>query len=559
MRSIRFVWLLLVALLISGCGDLLGSSPTATPAFIIVDPPTAAPAGTARPQATQAPRATTAPAQPTSAATPQPDTQATPAPTSGNTTSKGTITVAFDAFPSYYPLILIEQQKLLEQRGYQLQLIPFDLNDQNSFSESERWEKLRSGEWDVLATTLDGFASVADPAIGAVTTIVDESAGADLMVVQSNVANLNSLRGKRIAFVEGSVSEYFLYYALSLAGLTPSDVQLVSRSDPANPDTALDVDGAVAEFTEGRADAVVAWTPNIDVALQGDNKNLIASDKLRAVVDVLISSRPAIDNRPEALQAFHDAWYEALKLMVEQPDVAEQALIDWGNSDWTGIAAPGDLAASLQPIAQATLGANALVFRDPTSIANRIREAQAIWARSGVSVPSADLATAVDGRFVVATNGQPGLGTRQPPINDSFLFTANVELPALTSEQIGEGTAIVQLPLERVDFEPESTRLSEKGKKDLREQVLPVLQTTRLYLRVQGSAAFPAGPQFSEDGVRTVALGRANAVVTYLTTLGVDPDRFVVEYSPPSCVQCTDPAQQAADRFVRMTLIDIGR
>ena len=50
--------------------------------------------------------------------------------------------------------------------------------------------------------------------------------------------------------------------------------------------------------------------------------------KLRAILDVLITSRPALTNKAEAVQAFHDAWFAALKVMIDTPDQAEQAMID---------------------------------------------------------------------------------------------------------------------------------------------------------------------------------------------------------------------------------------
>src|SRR5205823_2352214 len=110
------------------------------------------------------------------------------------------------------------------KRGYELKLVPFALDNQPDVPEEQRWAKLKSGDWDVLATTLDGFARQSDPSIGAITTVIDESAGADKLVGKPEIATINDLKGKKIAFSQGSVSEYFLYYALSLAGLGPQDV-----------------------------------------------------------------------------------------------------------------------------------------------------------------------------------------------------------------------------------------------------------------------------------------------------------------------------------------------
>src|SRR5690242_82181 len=137
--------------------------------------------------------------------------------------SKGTVTFAFDAFATYYPGIIIDVKGLLKKRGYDLALVPFGFEGMNDLTEDQRWAKLKSGEYDVLASTLDGFARVAGPDIGSVTAVIDESAGADKIVGRPEIASINDLKGKQIAFSKGSVSEFFLYYALKLAGMTPQD------------------------------------------------------------------------------------------------------------------------------------------------------------------------------------------------------------------------------------------------------------------------------------------------------------------------------------------------
>src|SRR5207249_6084910 len=97
-------------------------------------------------------------AQPTAsggAAQPTPATGG-PAPTvAAGSASKGTITFAFDAFPTYYPGIIMDVDQLLQKRGYELKLVPFALDNQPDVPEEQRWAKLKSGEYDVLATTLD--------------------------------------------------------------------------------------------------------------------------------------------------------------------------------------------------------------------------------------------------------------------------------------------------------------------------------------------------------------------------------------------------------------------
>jgi len=299
MRSFRALSLVLLiaCMVLAACG-LPGQNPAP---IIIVASPT--PQG-AQPTTAAQPTPGAAPGQPTQAGPAQPTAVITgPAPTvPPGSPSKGTITYAFDTFPTYFPGIIMEVNGLLKQRGYDLKLVPFGVDGSEPPSEAERWQKLKSGEWDVLATTLDGLAKQSDPAIGAITTVIDESAGADKLVAKPEIATINDLKGKQVAFSKDSVSEYFLYYALSLAGLKPQDVTLAPKES---------VEDTVKAYTDGQVDAIVAWEPNVLDAESKGAKTVIASDKLRAILDVLITSRPALTNKAEAVQAFHDAWFEA--------------------------------------------------------------------------------------------------------------------------------------------------------------------------------------------------------------------------------------------------------
>jgi NitT/TauT family transport system substrate-binding protein len=550
-RALCFLALSL-CLALGGCGLPGQASPTAPPIIIVASP---VPQGS---QPTAAPRATTAAGQPTQPVgqPTQPAGQPTAAPSGPAPTvpagspSKGTVTFAFDEFPTYYPGIIIEVQGLLKQRGYDLQLVPFGLDGAEPPSEDERWAKLKSGEWDVLATTLDGLAKQSDPSIGAITAVIDESAGADKLVAKPEITTINDLKGKRIAYSQGSVGEYFLYYALSLAGLGPQDVTLVPKN--AVPD-------AVAAYASGEADAVSAWVPDVQEAEQAGAKTVIASDKLRAILDVLITSRPAIDGKAEAIQAFHDAWFEALKTMIDTPDQAEQAIIQWGHSDWTFVANPGDLRALLEPLAQATLGANQIAFQQQQLLVSRLSEAQGIWARAGQAPPQADLGALVDPRFALGSSRAAQLFSSQPPVNSSFLLTAKVDLPQLSPEEQQGAEEVVKLPLEKIDFQPESTRLTEQAVNDLTTQVLPVLRSSRLYLKIEGSAAWPGPPgRFNEEDIRSFAEARALSVQQFLAQQGIDPNRLIVGTLAPKFPNSTNEAELVQDRIVRFTLVTTG-
>lgn len=459
-----------------------------------------------------------------------------------------------DAFGSYFILQQMQVAGLDVKNGFHLGIVPFLLNGDAAYdvSEEQRTALLEAGRWNCLLTTLD---SVALSSPGVITAIVDESAGADQLWGR-NIATVNDLKGQRIAFARGSVGEYFTYYALSIARLNPRfDVTLVPRDNVAD---------AVAAFNAGQADAVAAWEPDIYEARQSGGVPLLSSNQLRIVIDVIVTSRQAIQNSPDLVQSFHNAWFETLKAQVEDFNTAAQRVAAWGNNDWTLVypeTAVDDLRSWLESVAQADLGNNAAVMRDTRPIVDRLNIARRVWAASGLSVPQDDVSTLVNPNFVALAAQQPALQPAGKPINPTFSIAASIDLSGVSDSQ--DAVTLAVLPCRRFTFLPESTQLTIESRRQLDDCVLPtMLQSVGLFLQVKGSSAWP-GPAgtYTEAEILEFAQARAQSVVNYLVSQGLDSARFIVTATlpPPAHRETSDPNIQAEDRFVEMTLITSGR
>lgn len=455
---------------------------------------------------------------------------------------------AADAFGSYFVLQQIQQQGLDVKNGFRLGIVPFFLTDEYDVSEEQRTGLLAAGDWDCLLTTLD---SVSLTSAGVITAIVDESAGAD-QIWARDTQTLNDLRGKRLAFSRGSVGEYMAYYALSIARLNPrSDVVLVPADSVAD---------AMELFASNQVDAVSAWEPDILDAEQSGGQPLLSTAQIRVVIDVVVTSRQSIANEQNTVQAFHDAWFEALHGQINNPAAAADAIASWGNNDWSFVyaeSAEDDLRLWLESVAQATHANNLSAMRDPQTLVNRLEIARRVWASSGASVPNDDLASLVDSRFI---NQVSVAQLNQAPINDSFSINAEISIGDLNTR---DAVTLAVLPCRRFTFLPESTELTLESRRLLDDCVVPTLsQSIGLYLEVTGSSAWP-GPAgtFSEAEIAEFAEGRAQSVVDHLTDQGIDPARFVVSYTlpPEERRETEDPLLQQEDRFVEMKLITTGR
>ncbi|MCP4426043.1 MAG: ABC transporter substrate-binding protein [Chloroflexi bacterium] len=458
-----------------------------------------------------------------------------------------------DAFGSYFTLQQMQVAGKDVEHGFHLGIVPFFLDEDPAYdvSEEQRTALLEAGQWDCLLTTLD---SVALSSAGVVTAIVDESAGADQLWGR-DMASLDDLQGKRIAFSRGSVGEYFVYYTLNIKQLSPrSQVTLVPQDSVAD---------AVAAFNEGQADVVSGWEPDIYDAEQSGGVSLLSSNQLRIVVDVIVTSRQSISAEPDLVQNFHNAWFDTLKAQVEDFDTAASQIAAWGHNDWSFVyaeSASDDLVLWLEHVAQADLGDNAFVMRDTRPIIDRLSIARRVWAASDVSVPADDVNDLVNTNFVLLAANQASLQPNGNPTNDTFSISAQLDL---TDVATTDAATLAVLPCRTFAFLPESTELTLESRRILDNCVVPTLsQSVGLFLRVQGSSAWPANdPPWAEEDILEVAEGRAQSVVDYLVSQGIDPARFIVEATlpPEDHWNTDDPNIQADDRFVELTLVTAGR
>lgn len=457
-----------------------------------------------------------------------------------------------DAFGSYFTLQQMQISGKDIEHGFHLGIVPFDLNNAYEISEEQRTALLNAGQWDCLLTTLD---SVALSSPGVITAIVDESAGADQLWVRDEIDSINQLEGKRIAFSRGSVGEYFVYYTLSIAQLSPrSQVTLVPQ------DTVAD---AVAAFNNGQADVVSAWEPDIYEAEETGGVPLLSSAQLRIVIDVIVTSRDSIANDADLVQNFHNAWFDTLKAQFENFDQAAADIAAWGNNDWSFVypeSATEDLQLWLENVAQASLGDNAFVMRDTRPIISRLETARRVWAASDVPVPNDNVEDLINAGFVLRAADQPSLQANAKPVNDTFSISQQLDVSGVSTDA---AATLAVLPCRTFTFLPESTQLTLESRRILDNCVVPTLsQSVGLFLRVQGSSAWPANdPPYTEEEILEVAEGRAQSVVNYLVSQGIDPARFIIEATlpPPENRNTDDPNVQAQDRFVELTLVTAGR
>ena len=132
------------------------------------------------------------------------------------------LTMASNPFVGLAPFYVAMDKGFFKDCGLDFSMVDFD--DSSAFCSA-----LLAGKVDLAYTTLDA-AIIAESQYEEdmldVTAIVDESAGADGILVKNDINSIADLKGKTVGVSINQTSHYLLMQALETAGLTDADVDL---------------------------------------------------------------------------------------------------------------------------------------------------------------------------------------------------------------------------------------------------------------------------------------------------------------------------------------------
>ncbi|PWK81285.1 NitT/TauT family transport system substrate-binding protein [Lentzea atacamensis] len=218
-------------------------------------------------------------------------------------TSAGKVTLGFSAWPGWFPWQVAQEQDLFRRNGLDVELKYFD-------SYTDSLNALSSGAIDANSQTLnDTLASVSGGAQQTIILVNDNSTGNDQVIAREGISGIADLKGKKVAVEQSTVDHYLLLLALTEAGLSQKDIELVP----------LATDAAAAAFVAGKVDAVGAFAPFTTTALQRAGSRAIATSAEfpGAIPDHLVVSRALAKDRPEAAQALVNTWFDTLDWIKE--------------------------------------------------------------------------------------------------------------------------------------------------------------------------------------------------------------------------------------------------
>jgi NitT/TauT family transport system substrate-binding protein len=221
-----------------------------------------------------------------------------------------------------------------------------------------------------------------------IVALLDVSKTADAMVSDGSVTDIKGLKGKQVAYEEGTTSDILLNYALSQNGMTIADIQKV-------PMPASDAGSALIA---GKVPVAVTYEPYLTLAMQQSPKVKMiysAGENPGLISDVFVVREEFLKEKPGQIVALLKAW--DLALADYRKDTAGgRAII----AQAVG-AKPEELATAFEGVVYYSLTENKTELAGNFS-SRVIPEVHAAARTAGILQKDVDLTTAIDSRFVDA-------------------------------------------------------------------------------------------------------------------------------------------------------------
>jgi NitT/TauT family transport system substrate-binding protein len=221
-----------------------------------------------------------------------------------------------------------------------------------------------------------------------IVALLDVSKTADAMVSDGSVTAVKDLKGKQVAYEEGTTSDILLNYALGQNGMTVADIQRV-------PMPAADAGSALIA---GKVPVAVTYEPYLTLAMQQNPKVkaiYTAGENPGLISDVFVVREEFLKDKPGQIVALLKAWDLALA-DYRKDTPGGRAII----AQAVG-AKPEELATAFDGVVYYSIAENKGELAG--SFARKvIPEVHAAARKANILQKDVDLTQAIDGRFVDA-------------------------------------------------------------------------------------------------------------------------------------------------------------
>ena len=231
----------------------------------------------------------------------------------------GSLKLAHSTWVGYGPFYIARDKGFFKEEGVDVELVIME-------DTPIKMGALMAGQLDLVASTVDEFPVYMKPGIGLRYLLaVDNSKGGDGIVANKDIADIKGLKGKKVAFEQGSVSQFFLNALLKDAGMTQDDIEPVNMAA---------TDAGVA-FAAKQVDAAVTWEPALSQGAKAEHGKILltSADKPGLITDVVAATSDTIATKKDDIAGFVRAWYKAVAFIKTNPDEANK-IMSQGVGGW---------------------------------------------------------------------------------------------------------------------------------------------------------------------------------------------------------------------------------
>lgn len=350
--------------------------------------------------------------------------------------------------------------------------------------------------------------------------MLDKSRGADVIVVNKNIATVADLKGKRIAYAEGTVSQTLLLNVLETNGIKGNEIEHVKVGSG--------IDAAEA-YKSGNCDACVTWSPlDLDCidAVKGSKAIISTKQASELSSDGLIAKAEYIDKNKEMLTKLVSAILYANSMVANDENALKEGAEIFAKA-FEGFK-PQDVIDGSKCVRYVTLGDEINYFGLSSSF-NGVTAEQTyskmsrVYESLGLTKSPLPWRKVSDASIIEALMADASqVAGNQDPEGD-------VKFTAPTKEQ--ETVASISNKNVRIEFATNSATLGNDARSLIdREIGMLAKQFSGARMRVEGNTDAVGDPAYNKK----LSLNRAHAVVDYLVSeYGFDANRFVIVGNGP--------------------------
>lgn len=210
--------------------------------------------------------------------------------------------VGWILWPGWYSIVIADQKGFFNDHGVEVEPILYNTT-------KETLTDLASGTLDASGEVLSDVLLDSISKNVKIVLLTDNSDGADQLAASPAILGMQDVRGKRIGVVRGTFSELWMLQVLSQNNISPTEVTFVDV-DPSQVPSAI----------PGSIDLGHTFEPfSSESRTKGQKVIFSSAETPGLIVDMFAFRKQVIEERPEDVQAFVDAWFDAVKWWQENP------------------------------------------------------------------------------------------------------------------------------------------------------------------------------------------------------------------------------------------------